>query len=37
LRYLGGQHAKRQSEHERDGGDYAFGHHGSPQILGQLP
>src|SRR5262249_49747322 len=27
----GGQHAKRQSEHERgDGDDYAFGHHESP-------
>jgi hypothetical protein len=28
---LCGQHADRQSEHERGGGDdYAFGHHGSP-------
>src|SRR5262249_3383433 len=30
LRYLGGQHAKRQSEHERGDDDYAFGHHESP-------
>ena len=27
---LCGQNANRQSEHERGGDDYAFGHHGSP-------
>ena len=30
---VGGQNAKRQSEHERGGdSDYVFGHHGTPHV-----